>query len=131
VHQPEAAALADVDKKMAQPARENSSSLGPIDSLLIPMMHWRVSHRFKELEGKDKPFLNPTLNGLFLDTALQTIQFRLDRSGAELASESKDYCKPAATFFDFNRPFLIIMKRRGGGNPFFVMWVDNAELLQE
>jgi hypothetical protein len=27
------------------------------------------------------------------------------------------------------RPFLIYLKKRGAGHPFFVMWVDNAELL--
>ena len=28
-------------------------------------------------------------------------------------------------------PFLIAMKRRGATHPFFVMWVDNAELLSK
>jgi hypothetical protein len=57
------------------------------------------------------------------------IQFRLDRSGAELASESKVVVKPGASFFHFNRPFLIYMKKRSGEHPFFLMWVENAELL--
>jgi hypothetical protein len=60
----------------------------------------------------------------------QTIQFRLDRGGAELASESKVEVKPGASLFHFDRPFLLIMKKRGGKRPFFVMWVDNAELLE-
>jgi hypothetical protein len=31
--------------------------------------------------------------------------------------------------FIFDRPFLIVVKKRGAEHPFFVMWVDNAELL--
>jgi hypothetical protein len=125
--------LADVDQRIAtQPAPDAfMSQLHPRDTLLVPNIVWRVSHRFKELEGNDKQFLNPALRGLYLDTALQTIQFRLDRSGAELASEAKLYKKPGASFFHFNRPFLVYMKKRGGTRPFFVMWVANAELLEK
>jgi hypothetical protein len=34
-------------------------------------------------------------------------------------------------YFYFNRPFLISVAKRGANaRPFFVMWVDNAELMQ-
>jgi hypothetical protein len=128
-----AATLADVEQKIAaQPASDRFlAELHPRDTLLVPNIAWRLSHHFKELEGEDKQFLNPALQGQYLDTALQTIQFRLDRSGAELASESKVYVKPGASFFHVNRPFLVYMKKRGGKRPFFVMWVENAELLEK
>ncbi len=65
--------------------------------------------------------------------AFQAIQFRLDRSGAAVASEARMVAKTAAVRwprqFLFTRPFLILMQKRGAANPFFVMWVDNAELL--
>jgi hypothetical protein len=123
--------LADIEQRIAaQPGPDRYlSELHPRDTLLVPNIAWKVSHRFKELEGKEKQFLNPALRGL--DTALQAIQFRLDRSGAELASESKVFVKPLASFFDFNRPFLVSMKKRGCKRPFFVIWVDNAELLEK
>jgi hypothetical protein len=35
---------------------------------------------------------------------------------------------PNILFFD--GPFLIVLSKRGLRQPFFVMWVDNAELLQ-
>ena len=115
----------------SRPPKDPANQVAPRDSLLIPSMHWRIGRHFKELEGKDKQFLNPKLKGLFLDTALQMIEFRLDRSGAELSSESKVVVKPGATYFHFNRPFLVLMKKRDGKQPFFVMWVDNAELLDK
>lgn len=127
-----AEAIADAHKKVTEYSRKGwPIDLRARDTLLIPGMHWRISHHFKELEGTDKQFQNPTLRGLYLDTALQTIEFRLDRSGAELASESKVFVKPAATYFDFNRSFLIILKKRDAEHPIFVMWVDNSELLDK
>lgn len=101
--------------------------IGPNDVLLVPDLFWQVSHRFSELEGR--AFLNPTLEGQCLDVAQQDILFRLDRSGAELKSESKDYCLPIPTYFVLDRPFLICMRKRGAPMPYFVMWVDNGELL--
>lgn len=127
--------LAEIEQKIAEQSASDlarfMSELHPRDTLLVPNIAWRVSHHFKELEGKDKQFLNPALRGLYLDTALQTIRFRLDRSGAELASESKVFVKPGASFFHLDRPFLVYMKKRGDKRPFFVMWVENAELLDK
>jgi hypothetical protein len=81
--------LADVEQKISADPKTGSlrtDKLLPRDSVLIPNMAWRVTHHFQELQGKDKQFLNPSLRRLYLDAALQTIEFRLDRSGAELAS---------------------------------------------
>jgi hypothetical protein len=32
--------------------------------------------------------------------------------------------------FIFDRPFLVYLKNRGGGKPFFAAWIDGPELLQ-
>jgi hypothetical protein len=123
--------LADIESRTGSANLDPyHATLNTVDTLLDPNMAWQVRHRFAELEGKDKQLLNPGLHGLYVDVAMQAIRFRLDRNGAELRSEFKQHMKPSATYFDFNRPFLIIMKKRNGKRPFFVMWVDNAELLQ-
>jgi hypothetical protein len=127
-----AARLADVQQKIKDtPASDFVSGLHPRDTLLIPNMNWTITHRFKELEGRDKQFQNPSLRGLYLETALQVIQFKLDKGGADLSSETKIYVKPGASFFHVNRPFLVYLKKRGAGRPFFVAWVDNPELLSK
>jgi hypothetical protein len=124
--------LADVRRKIAsRPADSFAAQLRPRDTVIVPNVAWRIRHHFQEIEGKDKAFLNPALRGLYLDAALQTIQFRLDRSGAELWSESKVYVKPSASYFHVNRPFLVFMQKRGSNQPFFVAWVENAELLEK
>jgi hypothetical protein len=62
--------------------------------------------------------------------ALQIISFRLDRSGVILESEAIFAAFEAMPReFILNKPFLIYLKKRDTEQPFFVMWVDNAELL--
>ena len=99
--------------------------------MLVPNLNWEVEHNFSELEGSDKRFLNAGFSSYYVAKAMQTIRFRLDRSGAELASEVQIPCLPMATHYVCDRPFLIIFKKRDAKHPFFVMWVDNAELLCE
>jgi hypothetical protein len=122
--------VADVRQKIAvgRNAEPRESRLGPNDVMLIPNISFRVSHRFREVEGK--PVENPPLSGLPIETAMQTVQFRLDRSGVELKAESKIQFKPMPRVFLANRPFLVYLAKRDGGNPFFAMWVENAELLE-
>jgi hypothetical protein len=124
--------LADAQRLLLSRQRKPTS-----ETLFIPTMDWGVSHTYRNLEGPDKLFLNPALAGAFVQTAQQDIRFRLDRSGALLQSEAiieaKKDAGPSENPIElaFNRPFLIILKKRDAANPFFVMWVDNAELLQK
>ena len=121
--------LADVEAKTGAWKGDYEREVNATDDVLVPNMFWRLRHRFTELEGQDKILLNATGKGLWLAEASQLIEFKLDRCGAELASEAKIIYKCGLRSFLFNRPFLIIMKKRGAKHPFFVMWVDNAELL--
>ncbi len=94
------------------------------DDLRVPEMFWRIDHRFTELVGK--MVANARMP---IVEAMQTIEFRLDRSGAMLESVAFMAIAAEPREFLFNRPFLIYMKKRDADRPFFMMWVDNAELL--
>jgi hypothetical protein len=119
-----------VEQKIASPQRKRQTEgLGPNDVLLVPDIVWFISHHFTELEGKR--FTNPKLKGQRIDVAQQDIQFRLNRSGAELRSEAKTVMLPIPTYYVFNRPFLLYIKKRGAGMPYLVMWIENAELLDK
>lgn len=108
------------------PHYELDRRFGGNDELRIPEMFWRLDHRFKELIDKAVANSNPPMP---IVEALQTIEFRLDRSGVVLDSDSMLAVAAAPRHFEFDRPFLIYMQKRGAEHPFFVMWVDNAELL--
>jgi hypothetical protein len=120
--------LAALEEKIANSPKEKLfHEFGINDVLLVPNMFWRIVHHFDELVGKY--LLNQSYTGYRIKEALQIVQFRLDRSGAELKSEAKLHVAPVPCHFVFDRPFLIYMKKREAIHPFFVAWVDNAELL--
>lgn len=121
--------LEDIQRKVAS-HRPEWSTVHPRDTILVPNMAWRIGHRFRELEGRDRPFQNAALQGMHIDAAIQTIQFRLDRNGAELDSEARVYVRPGASHYHVNRPFMVYLVKRGGQRPFFAAWIENAELLQ-
>jgi len=115
--------IADFEK---QPRRAVDSRCGANDELRVPELFWRIDHRFKELTDKTVTNASPPMP---IVEALQTIEFRLDRCGAVLESDSMLAVTASPRYFEFNRPFLVYMQKRGVEQPFFVMWVDNAELL--
>ena len=129
--------LADIAEKIDAADRKAKSDLhpthddglGPNDVLLVPDVVWRITHRFTELEGRK--FANAKLNGRRIDVAQQDIQFSLNRGGAELKSEAKLFVAPVPTYYVFDRPFILYMKKRGAKTPYFVMWIENAELLNK
>ena len=101
-----------------------------IDLLAIPNVLFSVNHEFVELQGGDKIIENPgEFQGLFILKAGQSIRFRLDRSGATVTSEAQTYPAAIPREFIVDRPFLIVIKRRSAEQPYFVAWIDNAELL--
>lgn len=114
-----------------QPDAESDRSFGINDVLRVPNLNWEVRHRFAELEGSDKLLLNAGFSGYCIVKAIQTVRFRLDRSGATLASEAQVTCASGPVHYVFDCPFMIVMKKRDAERPFFVMWVDNAELLSK
>jgi len=104
--------------------------------LIVPQTVWKISHSYEDL--LNKKFKNPELKDYFLVRALQDIEFKLYNRGAEVESEvMMDAVKSAAPREDFdgryifNKPFYILMMKRGEVNPFFFMYVDNAELLDK
>ncbi|MHB0938012.1 MAG: hypothetical protein ACYC6A_16610 [Armatimonadota bacterium] len=122
--------LASVQSKISSAKAEPFSESA---ILFIPNIRYRVTHHFTDLEGKD--LLNPKFTGYFVYLAQQDIDFRFDKTGAKLESEARMQAGEAVApaiqreAFIFNRPFLLIMQKRGAKQPFFVMWVDSAELL--
>jgi hypothetical protein len=105
---------------------EKMRFLGSVDVLIAPEMFWQIDHRFDELIGKMVSNANPPMP---IIEAKQMIKFKLDRYGAILESEAQIAFAGSPICLRFNRPFLVYMKKRDSEQPFFVMWVDNAELL--
>ena len=111
------------------------SGIRPADSLIVPDMLYKLTHHIAELEGKGLG--NNGWKSYFFLEAIQVIDFALSQTGVALKSEARIIIPPAERIpeprhFYFNRPFLIYVKKRGPDySPFFVMWVDNAELMEK
>jgi len=107
-----------------------ADSIRPIESsdvLLVPVVAFKIMHEYNELIGSD--VINEKLSDKHIFEAFQDIEFHLNRKGADLESEAGVAVDCSPMNYIFDRPFLIIMKTRGEEEPYFVMWVDNAELL--
>jgi hypothetical protein len=101
-----------------------------VDDILVPKMNWAINHHYSDIEGR---FIKSgRLDGTVISTAFQSIRFGLDERGAKLTSEAVlETKKSAARLLIFNRPYLIAMLKRESAEPYFLMWVDNAALMQK
>jgi len=115
------------------PNYEALRGLHHADTLVVPDVLYKLTHHFDEL--LDKHLGNQKWNHYFFFEALQKIDFTLSRTGVVLKSEARLAAKKAAPEeqrnLHFDRPFLIcVQKREPNATPFFLMWVDNAELMK-
>lgn len=111
------------------------SKLRRVDTLIVPDVLYKLTHHFDELLGKQ---IGNMPGATIIIEAMQRIDFTLSRTGVILRSEarmgtsttkSRDIDEPRHLHFD--RPFLICVKKRDADAvPFFLMWVDNAELMK-
>lgn len=106
------------------------------ESLKIPKIDFDLNFSFSELEGKR--LLNSRWEGYVIAKALQDTRFKLDEKGAVLKSRAffmamkgeapaPGNAKPR--MFIFDKPYLIYLKQKIGKYPYFVLWVNNPELM--
>lgn len=142
-----AATVVDAEAKMAATKATVQAShishfysFNADETLSIPNMNWQVVHHFIELENQY--LVNPSFLDYRIADAQELIKFSLDHTGARLRSEAQisitlsiashvSTPPPPPRHLLFNRPFLLYMKQHKGKQPFFAMWVDNAELLDK
>jgi len=122
-----------IASSQSDPNHRTLRSLEYGDTLIVPDVLYRLTHHFDELLGKHLG--NRKWADYFFFEALQKIDFTLSRTGVVLKSEARAKAAPAKPprqrDLHFDRPFLIcVQKREANATPFFLMWVDNAELMK-
>ena len=100
--------------------------------LIVPVVDFDRAREYTELYGHTIHAANKELDGLPIIFAKQSIRFRLDERGAVLRSEAGIGMGGgiAQRHLIFDKPFLILLERKDANNPYFALWVGNAELLQ-
>lgn len=106
------------------------------DEVIIPKFNFNIETNYASLEGNEFSAGN---RSFVISKAWQRTAFVLDEIGAEIESEAeiklesssqnegRTLPKPKKMFF--NKPFLILLKRKDSTNPYFGMWVVNTELM--
>jgi hypothetical protein len=103
-------------------------AVSPIDRLSIPKIFLDIEHSYKPLLGKR--LQNKGVTGFPIEKATQRILFKLNEKGATLKSSMEFVAAAIPKQLVFDRPFLIYLKEKKGKWPYFVMWVDNPELME-
>ncbi|MEW5894821.1 MAG: hypothetical protein AB1650_03525 [Candidatus Omnitrophota bacterium] len=125
--------LETVDSVFSRIGNKETVSLGEGDTLQIPKIDFDILREYSEIMGKG--ILNKGFADYVVSKAIQSIRFRLNEKGALLKSEAaiagrfKSISVNAPKNLVFNQSFLLCLKEKSGKYPYFVMWVDNAELL--
>jgi hypothetical protein len=107
----------------------------PETRMEVPILNFRLTKDYEELLGKTVQCPNKKLSGQFFVMVRQLIQFKLNEKGAKLKAEAVAVTKSAifvgheSPQLIFDKPFLILMERKGAANPYFAIWIDNPELL--
>jgi hypothetical protein len=99
--------------------------------LIVPLFNFDITREYNELIGHTLAVENPAYRGWQIGKAGQNIRFQLDERGAVLRSSSYMmcvFCAPEKHCI-FDEPFLLMLRYKGSDQPYFAMWVDNAEIL--
>jgi len=98
--------------------------------VVIPVIDLNIMRNYSELVGKRIKRNNKQYDGWPFVLAKQLVRFKLDEKGAILKSESATYvlCMGFGNIV-FDKPFLILLFYKNSENPYFALWIDNAELM--
>jgi hypothetical protein len=117
-------ALAYVDQQSKKEHPDGGGRMMESDARLgVPEMAWRIQHQFKQLEGLHFTSGRLKDQNMKIVDAVQDIDLRLDRSGAELRSEAS--LRAAASIspsYLVRGPYLLFMRLRSSSRPFFAVW---------
>lgn len=99
-------------------------------TLLIPKIAFNVSHDAKEIIGLK--IVNNKYNWQ-IEESNQITQFIVNEHGVKLKSRVKiSFAKGGASrHIIFDKPFMLILKQKNSDKPYFMLWIDNEELLQK
>jgi len=129
---PESTMEETYQKVIARINMNNLELLGHDDQVKIPYIKSSIRKEFIEVAGAK--ILNEGFGDYFIARAIQMIDFDLNESGITVESIAETYSTlsfhsevPKKLIFD--KPFLIILKEKEKEEPYFLMWIDNSELM--
>jgi hypothetical protein len=130
--------LTEMVTKVRERAGKGQAQLaGTNDVLMVPKISFDVVRKYLEIENHWLvPVSRSVAHDLLLRSAMQSVRFEMNEKGVELQSEAHmafgcgreaEPERPHVMIFD--KPFLLVLERKGARMPYFALWVDNPELL--
>ncbi len=124
-------ALDEIDKY----DKHAPSEINDVDQFEMPKLH--VDHRHDYIELMGKSLANQGFEEYFIAQMFEKIKFDMDHKGARVESEGVIIgptampSRPKVRRFILDKPFWVVMKRRDGRQPYFVLGVRNTELMEK
>jgi len=104
------------------------------DILKIPYIKFDTTTNYSDIEGTS--LTNELLEEKTFQSVSQRISFDLNQQGIKLESYAEsiidfaDFDSPPPRLLAFDKPFLIIMKRKNSDLPYFMYWVAGVEFMR-
>ena len=108
------------------------------DDIIIPKINFNIQTNYKSIVGNT---FHANKNEYSIRSACQRTAFCFDEKGAEIESEAEAYVtialekeevdKPRPKIMKFDKPFLLLLKRKDSTKPYFAIWITNPELMKK
>lgn len=104
---------------------KNQFKIPEKSNLKIPKIKFNILHIFQEFTGKN-------IKNKIIKNAQQEIYFSLDEAGLSLWAFTEIFFETKSTGLNivFNGPFILYLKNKNEKLPYFMLYIDNDELLK-
>lgn len=112
-----------------------ASHLKEDDRFMMPLLHLSYRRDYNELIGK--ALANPAFSNYIIGAMFENINFDLDEEGAKVESQAVITVERGAApkktgrYFILDKPFWVIMKRTDSNHPYFLLGINNSQLMQK
>lgn len=115
--------------------KNNISTMGQSDHFKAPSLH--VDHHRNYIELIGKFLINKDFKDYFIAQMFENIKFDMDEKGARVENEAVIVMRESAMLEPENpknlimdKPYWVIMKRSDSQKPYFILGVNNIELMK-
>ncbi len=116
--------------------KEYLSTIDESDRFEAPKLHLNYHRDYVELIGKY--LSNRNFTDYLIGKMFENIKFDMNEEGARVENEAVIAVLKTTSFgpkkhkeFILNKPYWVIMKRRNSQNPYFILGVNNSELMEK
>lgn len=123
-------------REINQYSKEELEVIGDDDNFKMPDLHLNFHRKYIELI--EKFLVNAGFTNYFIGEMFEDIKFDMDYKGARVEAQGVIGLAwglggelPRIRNFILDKPFWVVMKRKDSANPYFILGVNNTELMEK